>query len=599
MNTPTIDDLGAEVLALQRRVMSDELITSREMRRLWSARLRPFWRLHVKLYRALSRRFVEQGDNYLATEVADEGLSFFRDDVPLILTRALSAARSGAAQSAQELLRRKQSLLAGSTEAESLLARTFKDLWKTSGDVRYLREAFDLYLHDYRTTSGNKTFPGVNAASMALFLGRAEEGRKLAGEVLAILRAQGEPIGYWERVTLGECLLVDGQIESARQAYARATAIGNIPVSHLATTRAQARLLLPHLGRNASDFDDCFPLPGVIAFTGHRVDAPDRSVPRLPDRLVPEVKERIRQAVVTARAGFGYSAAANGADILFLEVMQELGRETYIHLPFPEDEFIRRSVEHAASPAWLDRYRAVTQNATEIHCASHGGSLAFEYGNRLLFGAACQHATFLGSDVRLLAVWDGRPGDDMGGTADFIEMAHEMGRAVEVIRLDETGSAAAPPRPPIRDSDERLLSMLGLSISDDETQRRVAALLPESGVVHREIFGEHIRLFFETPAAAARTAIRIASETSETLGLHAGPVRVSTHPLIENRVIRGEHARKADDLAALEPPGIIYSSQEFAALLGLNPVSGVRCEFLGHRALRKGSAREPIFQLRK
>jgi hypothetical protein len=434
---------------------------------------------------------------------------------------------------------------------------------------------------------------------MALFLGRAEEGRKLAGEVLAILRARGESISYWERVTLAECLLVDGQIESARHAYARAAAGENIPTSHLATTRAQARLLLQHLGRNASEFDACFPLPGVIAFTGHRIDAPDRPAPRFPEKLVSEVKERIRKSVVAAKAGFGYSAAANGADILFLEVMQELGRETYIHLPFPEDEFIRRSVEQPSSPAWLDRYRAVTHNATEIHSASHGGSLAFEYGNRLLFGAACQHATFLGSEVRLLAVWDGRPGDDMGGTADFIEMAREMGRPVEVVRLDETAGSAVSPRTPIPDPDERLLAVLGLSLSDEEAQRRVAALLPESGVVHREIFGERVRLFFQTPAAAAQAAIRITSETREALGLHAGPVRVSTHQLTGDRVIRGEHASKADDLATLQPSGIIYSSQEFAALLGLHPVSGVRCEFLGYRALRKATAREPIFQLRK
>ena len=77
-------------------------------------------------------------------------------------------------------------MLAEAAEARSLLARTFKDLWKSSGQQRYLRVSFELYHLDYTTTKGDRTFPGVNAASMALFLGRLEHARHLAGEVLSL-----------------------------------------------------------------------------------------------------------------------------------------------------------------------------------------------------------------------------------------------------------------------------------------------------------------------------------------------------------------------------------------------------------------------------
>jgi len=144
-----------------------------------------------------------------------------------------------------------------------------------------------------------------------------------------------------------------------------------------------------------------------------------------------------------------------------------------------------------------------------------------------------------------------------------------------------------------------LLAVLALFLSaEEETRNSLGALTSESGVVHREAFENGARLFFETPAAAAQAALRITAEVSGSIGLHAGPVHFAVHSLTGNRVARGEHAAKADDLAACQPAGLIYTSQAFAALLGLEPMPGVRCEFLGYRALRPQDAREPIFQLR-
>ncbi len=288
-NMATIDQLASAVEALRRRLQDRGGITPRELRALWRDRLRPFWRLHIEIYRTLSRRFLDAGDNYLASEVADEAAHLFGDDVALLLTRALAAARSGATQAAQELLNSKQAILADAEEAKSLLARTFKDLWKSSGDTGYLQRSYDLYYLDYTTTQGDRTFPGVNAASMAFFLGRVDDARRIARDVLALLRGRPDATGYWDRVTIAECLLVDGQIEPAREAYAAASA-GDVPPAHLATTRAQARLLLRQLGRDAAEFDPCFPLPAVIAFTGPGIDAPGQAVPRFPDSLAPRSK---------------------------------------------------------------------------------------------------------------------------------------------------------------------------------------------------------------------------------------------------------------------------------------------------------------------
>lgn len=600
----TIDGVSDSVVALRKRLCGGDKLTARELRALWSQRLRPFWRLHIELYRALARRFLENGDNYLASEVADEGGQFFGDDVALILIRALATARSGAPQAAQNFLAQKQAVLADAEEAKSLLARTFKDLWKSSGEERYLRESFELYHLDYTTTKGDRTFPGVNAASMARFLGRTGDAKQIAREVLGLLRQKPDVSGYWDAVTIAECLLVAGEIEEARELYAKAAGAGQVAHAHLATTRAQARLLLRHLGRGESDFDSCFPLPGVLAFTGHRIDAPDRPYPRFPESLVPEIKERIREAIADSKAGFGYSAAASGADILFLECMQEAGLETFIHLPLPEQEFLQTSVLDSASLDWLERYRAVAARATEFTAAIHGGgALDFDYGNRLLLGAATQHARQLGSDLRLLAVWDGAPGDvGNGGTADYIRMAREAGCAIQTIELPGAREPAIRPDLPEAGSPDKILSILTFAFDhNDEGERRLAALFQETEIFHREVSGNRIRLYFTESHPAGQAARAIARNfptcLSGALGLHTGPVQVTNHPLTGEMVIRGGHSSLSDDLAALEPAGLIYASAAYASLLGLDAGTDTRTEFLGFRSLRSGNPREPVFQV--
>lgn len=598
----SLDDVAARVVALDGRLRGREAIRARELRDMWSGRLRPFWRLHRELYRSLARRFLEHGENFLATEVADEGGRFFGDDVPLILTRALATARSGAPIVAQEMLRAKDAVLAGADEAKSLLARTFKDLWKASGDRAFLERAFALYDEDYRTTRGDRTFPGVNAASMAFFLGRTDEARRIAGDVLAILRARPEAAGYWDLATKAECLLVMGEVDAAREAYSKATSPGDVAPAHLATTRAQARLLLRHLGGASDAFDDCFPLPGVIAFTGHRVDAAGRDVPRLPRDQLPEIAERIRSVLTKSGAGFGYSAAACGADIVFLECMQAAGLETFVMLPLPEDDFLRESVVHAEQADWVERFHAVTAAATEYRCLSGAGrgSMAFDFGNRLLLGAALQRARDLDSDLRVVAVWDGLPGAH-GGTGDYVALARNVGCAVEVISVGSPGVAVAADA--IRtdpDSDTQLLSVVSFrSAREDAALASLVPLVEQSQPVHREGEGDRVRLFFSSPVAAAKLALaaRGNSAVNGAIALHVCPARLVRHPLTGGMQVTGTLGSHADRLSMLQPGDMTFASQAFAALVGLDRDGTCRAEFLGSRVLDGAADRTPIFRL--
>ena len=93
---------------------------------------------------------------------------------------------------------------------------------------------------------------------------------------------------------------------------------------------------------------------GIASFTGHRVDEPGRKRPRFPPDKVDRVASRIRNELDRHDIRFGFSSAAGGADLLFIEQLLARGGEPTVLLPFPEEDFIQTSV----GDAWRGRFKA-------------------------------------------------------------------------------------------------------------------------------------------------------------------------------------------------------------------------------------------------
>ena len=83
---------------------------------------------------------------------------------------------------------------------------------------------------------------------------------------------------------------------------------------------------------------------GVAAFTGHMVDAPGRDEPRFPLNKVESVRREIARALEAYDVRHGFSSAARGSDILFLEELLKRGGTAHIFLPFPARAFAQTSV---------------------------------------------------------------------------------------------------------------------------------------------------------------------------------------------------------------------------------------------------------------
>jgi hypothetical protein len=149
-----------------------------------------------------------------------------------------------------------------------------------------------------------------------------------------------------------------------------------------------------------------------IGVTGHM---------NLSEQSVPLVADAIR-AYLTAlgQSGLvGVSCLARGADSVFAQTVVDLGGALEVVLPSADYRQNKVKPDHAA------------QFDDLIGKASTVRTMPFESANRDAYAAA--NEAVLTSIDQLVAVWDGQPSPDKGGTAGAVEEAKQRGVHVQVI----------------------------------------------------------------------------------------------------------------------------------------------------------------------
>jgi len=168
-----------------------------------------------------------------------------------------------------------------------------------------------------------------------------------------------------------------------------------------------------------------------VLFSGHRVDAPDRPVPRFPATHAAEAASAISASL--PRGEFtGLSSASNGGDILFLEACAARAMSCHIILPFPSDEFLRRSVATEAPGDWEARFRRLWDATPDVRrhvLTPQDSANPYAVCNDALLSLAAEQ-----SQPWVIALWDGQSGDGSGGTADLVAQARARNWPVTVIR---------------------------------------------------------------------------------------------------------------------------------------------------------------------
>jgi hypothetical protein len=591
----TIESLHGDLLALKAAIEGGGTLRPPALREIWRARLRPFWRLHPDLYEGLAKRFATQGENFLVIEIAAESRRFFGERAGMLFLEALAAARSGSAGRCREILLSRPEILAQEADAPALLARTFKDAWKATGDPQFLERSFEYYHRAYLDAPAN-AFPGVNAASMALLAGKTEAARSLASEVRRALEGAADK-DYWTVVTRAECLLILGDVEQAREGYRAACAGGEVPLANRVTSRAQARLLLAELGYSATDFDEVFALPAVAFFTGHRIDEPGRASPRFPAAAEPDVRKRLKALLAAGRIQIGYSSAAQGGDILFAEALQEdPASESHIFLPADREGFRQASVTVPGDPSWDSRFEAVLAAAADLVALdpARPGTFDegfFDYINRTGLGSAVRRARELDCEMRVIALWDGAAGP-RGGTSDGVCLARAAGIPVEIVPPILPGRtpdiSCGPPGPP-----QGLCAIVCGPLGSGDLPPSLFEGNPASDFAIGEAY---FWAYFCEAGAALAFARKFRSSEKALLALHFGPVTRTRNPVTGQESPGGRHAFRAHEMLDLCPAGSICASAEFAAQAAVEGNSAA-FEYLGRAAVAPGKPERQIFRL--
>lgn len=602
----------------------------------------------------LARAFIEVGAPLLGLEVAVEGLERVPRDVGLRQVRGLALARSGSTEEANielEALRGEGFL---DDQTLGVLARTHKDLALAApaGESRHAHLAAALRLYAEAYTHSRSYWTGINVATLAALSGDPEQSIAVAREVMAGCQATlarlpaADADRYWVLATLGEGALCLGDLSQAEDWYAQAAQHGRHRFGDLNSTRRHARLLLERLGRDATVVDAWLPLPRVVVFSGHMMDRTDRPRPRFPEMLEGAVSRAIRDWLSDCNGLIGFSSAACGADLLFLEAVNALGGETHIVLPCHHDEFITDSVEIGAAGDWRRRFDVQLACSRVVYASSSrplDGGLGYDYANHLIHGLGRLRATELETGLVALTVWDGHVGDGRGGTSSAVRHWQQHGIPVHQVRLgggSETGVgdlAAVPLDPPegVRDVsgpagpiDDAVLALLfadavGFSQLNDaevplfvESCLGLVAKLIEADPVSipvRETWGDGLFLAFTSVRAAGVFALALRDAMVSTdwkalgfarplamrFALHAGPVHLTTDPITGRPKCCGTHVSRAARLEPKTPSGQVYASEAFAALAAVDAVDEFRCDYVKQLDWAKRYGTFPAYVVRR
>lgn len=545
--------------------------------------------------------------------------------------------RAGALNQARDITRELLSEGHADEETLGLVAREAKARWQ-SGDAAALKEAQAAYQSAFDRTGG--TWTGVNAATLALIAGDAAKAKSLAAQVETKLAAvTGDAAkSFWHLATCGEIALLLGRVEEAMQRYQSARALAPNAWGDLHSARRNAEAILAAQGKPASTLDSAFPVARVAVFSGHTVDRPGRESPRFPAGDEAAVRAAIADVLTRHDVAVGVSAAACGGDILFLEALQKLGRDTFIVLPHSVEVFRKVSVTDIGGEAWGKRFDAVIAAAREVvQLADHAGEdLSYQFQGAVMAGIARLKARALGGEALGIVYWDGEAGG-VGGTSMVVEEWAERGMAVEVLPyrgragrvLDAAAASALLRGADLRAAGgQRVVSILfadavGFSKLGEfqvksfvqEFWGRVATLLdgvPSGALRTANTWGDGLFLVFSDSIVAAHLATELAHMVTHTdwvalglaphtnirVALHAGPAYEIMDPVTRRAGFAGMHISRAARIEPVTPPGQVYVSEAFAALLTLDDSSAdFACEYVGTVPLAKNYGRFRTYRL--
>jgi class 3 adenylate cyclase/tetratricopeptide (TPR) repeat protein len=616
------------------------------------------WAQGPELPRRFARLLLKQGHPTLALEVASRGLAetAYPNDLDLMYCRALALARSGnptrASWFVQDILGRAELPPTILSDSLSLAGRIRKDLAirTTDPNVRIdrFREALGFYKQAF--DQSEDTFPGINAATLALLVGDAELSRTIATKVRAGVLAEfdkrGQDSDSWLLATIAEASLLLGDATGARTNYAKAVRLSRDTNSEgdIASMLRQLRLLREHLPIDDSLLE-LFRLGPVVVFAGHGLDKPGDPVRFPADSVLEEaVRNAIKNELDSLETHIGFCIPGNGSGLLFGELMRQRDAELHVVLPFAEEDFIAERVTYGVPELTPLRQRYEDLRSL-LRVTSHfatteeylGDEVLYDFAGTFLQGLALTRAAQVGVEAIALVVQDPATESVPSGLTTFISNWRRTGRELRVIdlaalrdghRVASIPLSPLPARPSLPRSPRTVKAMLFADVAGFsglpephlpaffiEFLALVEQELKTTPTIFQNTWGDGLYIVFADVVTCAGFALRLLhrlegfdfasfgfqlkedKKPGVRIGLHTGPVFEAYDAIIGRRNYFGSHVSRAARIEPVTTPGCAFVSEQFAAALAMTPGQDFLCEYLGMQPLAKDYDTCPLYRL--
>jgi hypothetical protein len=574
----------------------------------------------------LARAALARGDLIAAYDAATEAIAAGDESQAVRHQQVLALARMGDTERAMELFGAYR--LGGSADPHerAIGARLLKDraLAAAPGPAREqaLRAAHDAY-HAIYLDSGD-SFPGINAATLAMLAGDADQARALAEALLGDPKVAAAA-DYYMAATRAEALLLLGRTTEVTQTLSRPAVRDSRDYGGRCSTLRQLAMIAAHLGLGEAERTDLLaPLaaPRALHYCGHMFAASAADEARL--------RAAIDAALDEEGIGFAYGSLACGADMLVAEALLARGVELHAVLPFQEEDFLLQSVLPGGGD-WAARYRSCRDAAARTIFASpmayFGHPDQYGFASRTAMGLARLRAEHLFADAVQLAIWDGGTSDSPAGTGADVVAWRAAGGRTRILDPGPVARGLHRPPPRVVTPYERALAAIlftdfkGFSTLSEaalpafwEGVMGIAAAVLDAhadGVECRNSWGDALYAVTSRAAVAAEIALelqdRLATFDYATLGLDgSGGMRIGAHYGPAYRTIDhitgrityyGTEVSKAARIEPVTPPGAVFVTEPFAAILALEARGRFTCRYVGRIPLAKKFGDYPMYRL--
>ncbi len=327
--------------------------------------------------------------------------------------------------------------------------------------------------------------------------------------------------------------------------------------------------------------------------------------------------------------------------------------EVNVFLPFSEKDFLEQSVNFGGSK-WIKLFEKIKPQVNIKYVTKEDflkDKILFGFGGTIFQGYGRLRAIREESEPELLSLWDKVPSNLPGGTAHIIKKwsTPENHTSIDInpllkarnIKPSKTkGGKTKPNNKPNTSSKNSPRLIRNMLFSDivgfskleerhypnfvhDFLQKiskkiepfrpkpvfintwgdAIFAAMPEDNVIAMAEYA------FKLLDAVDKASVGKLSQLNIRIALHAGPVYLEKDPITNRDNYYGCHVNRAARLEPATPPGRIYVSEQFAALLTVHQSAKSKtknksakqftCKYIGDLDLVKGFGGQTVYELVK